>query len=148
MKTKLLALSAACLLLSACGGVQIDDPDQPLVFQTDADGRPLIQYAQVARPLETIINSDGATTAIRVLPSTPSPSLNPSQVTDYWMGATSEAMRRCGYAKDAIALRSKALDAASFDTGSNKLKGDVMASCARAKRFADAIMAELAKSAG
>lgn len=147
MKAKFASLAAA-LLLSACGGVMLDSPGGEIVLPTDDAGRPVLEYAQVARPLEAIMTNDNPYSSVRLLPSSPTSAYDQSQVTDYWMGATSEAMRRCGYARDAVTLRSKALDASAFDTGSNKLKGDKMVSCGMAKRLSDAILEQLAKQQG
>jgi hypothetical protein len=147
MKAKLAALACA-MLLTACGGTKIDSPGTEIVLQSDSSGRPVLEYAQVARPLEALITNDNPYSAVRVLPTAPTSAYDQSQVTDYWMGATSEALRRCGYAGDAVALRGKALDSSAFDTGSNKLKGDKMVSCGQAKRLSDAIMAQFAKTSG
>ena len=134
-------LGFAGLLASGCSGLQ---PAQPQPSLTDEQGNLQLTYADIAEPLtglrETDSGGQSSSGLIRLRPSGPPSGLTPRQKTDYWLGGTSEAMRRCGYVEEVKALKGLSQDASLFAQGANKVQGSRMASCAQARRLAQRIL--------
>jgi hypothetical protein len=129
----------ALLLGAACSqGVA---PAPPIA---NREGGLQLTYEDVADPLTGLreTNAGGLATSgwMRLRPSSPPSGLSADQETDYWLGGTSEAMRRCGYTEEVAALRALATDSSLFARGANKVQGSRMASCAQALRLANSIL--------
>ena len=134
MRRKIVSVAAA-LMLTGCVSSELDSSSDEI--RTDESGKLVLEYRNVAIPLMVIIEMPGGQ-AIR--PSGPPSSYTMSQVTDYWVGATSEAMKRCGYVELRQQLRNKSQSRSAFTQGENKLGGSVMVSCGKAKRLAETII--------
>ena len=134
-------LCALALLL----GAACSQRAAPLAPAIEGGKGPLqLTYEDVADPLTGLreTNAGGLATSgwMRLRPSSPPSGLSASQETDYWLGGTSEAMRRCGYTEEVAALRNLATDSSLFARGANKVQGSRMASCAQALRLAHSIL--------
>ena len=141
---RVISFATVALILTGCASSQVTSNAEPL--STDDAGNLVLEYRDVEIPL-MILRSTGSNKA-RVAsgsqalrPSGPPSSYSTSQVTDYWIGATAEAMQRCGYVELRQRLRNQAQDRSAFAQGQNKLKGSAMVSCGKAKRLAEAILA-------
>ncbi|MEJ1995755.1 MAG: hypothetical protein P8X75_11195 [Limibacillus sp.] len=134
MRRKSISVAAA-LMLSGCAGSELTSASEHIL--TDESGKLVLEYRNVEIPLMVLIEMPGGQ-AMR--PSGPPSSYTMSQVTDYWIGATSEAMKRCGYVELRQQLKNKSHDRSAFAQGENKLGGSVMVNCGKARRLAEAIL--------
>ncbi len=128
--------AAALILTAACAG-------QPPIPEAGSAGlaEPLVlTYEDVRGPLTVIHDTSTPTAGMRVTPSKPSKRFADDE-TSFWIGMTDAAMVRCGYVKRAQALRARFGGSEAYRYGSLKLKGEVMASCLKALRLADRVLA-------
>ena len=138
------SLSSFLCALALLLGAACSQRAAPVTALESNKGPLQLTYEDVADPLTGLreTNAGGLNTSgwMRLRPSGPPSGLSASQETDYWLGGTSEAMRRCGYTEEVAALRELATDASLFARGANKVQGSRMASCAQALRLAQSIL--------
>lgn len=131
------SLSAAALILTAaCAG-------QPPIPEAGSAGleEPLtLTYSDVRDPLTVIHDTSFPTAGTRLTPSKPSMRFADDE-TSFWIGMIDAAMARCGYVQRSQALRARFGGSEAYRYGRINLKGEVMASCLKALRLADRVLA-------